>query len=102
MRKGRALKKNTTISAEEWRKRSQCGERCGVLGCTKEPICTCLHCGNSYCKEHLWTCGTPAHMSGIIEMCKFYDPLVPGRCRMGMRGRLKCHSYRDDCPCYEV
>jgi len=49
------------ISGDEWRTKSRRGEVCGILGCKNQPIASCLHCGNSYCSEHLPLLGTPAH-----------------------------------------
>lgn len=36
----------------EWKKRSECGEVCGILGCEGEPTVSCPNCGNWYCDEH--------------------------------------------------
>ncbi len=37
----------------------------------------------------------------LIEMCKFYDPLVPRKCLVGKYGSLRCHSRRSDCIDYK-
>lgn len=37
---------------EEWKKRSELGEFCGIFGCRVAPTVNCPHCGNWYCKEH--------------------------------------------------
>lgn len=36
----------------EWKKRSERGEVCGILGCEDRPTIHCPRCGNWYCKEH--------------------------------------------------
>lgn len=36
----------------EWKKMSECGEVCGILGCENMPIVSCHYCGNWYCDEH--------------------------------------------------
>jgi hypothetical protein len=40
------------IQIEEWKKRSESGEVCGIFGCEDKPTVHCPRCGNWYCKEH--------------------------------------------------
>lgn len=40
------------IQIEEWKKRSENGDGCGMLGCEDKPEVYCNRCGNWYCKEH--------------------------------------------------
>lgn len=45
--------KNTfIIELREWRRRSECGQVCGIFGCQDTPTISCPNCGNWYCKEH--------------------------------------------------
>lgn len=37
---------------EEWKKKSERREFCGIFGCRVMPTVNCPHCGNWYCKEH--------------------------------------------------
>lgn len=37
---------------EEWKRRSELREVCGIFGCGNIPTVSCSHCGNWYCKEH--------------------------------------------------
>lgn len=37
---------------EEWKKKSERCEVCGIFGCRGIPTVNCPHCGNWYCKEH--------------------------------------------------
>lgn len=48
------MKENETISTkiEEWKKRSENCDVCGIFGCEDIPTIHCPHCGNWYCKEH--------------------------------------------------
>lgn len=46
------IKKMLSMQIVEWRKRSECGEVCGILGCESIPIVSCPRCGNWYCDEH--------------------------------------------------
>lgn len=36
----------------EWKKRSELGEVCGILGCEDKPTVPCPRCGNWYCSDH--------------------------------------------------
>ena len=36
----------------EWKRRSENGEVCGILGCEDKPAIHCQNCGNWYCKDH--------------------------------------------------
>lgn len=40
------------IQLAEWKKRSECGDVCGIFGCEGKPTISCPHCGNWYCSEH--------------------------------------------------
>lgn len=55
------IKNDTGISWREWKKRSEAGELCGILGCFNKPVVKCEHCGNHYCKEHQAVIDTIAH-----------------------------------------
>lgn len=55
------LKEATDISLEEWKKKSEEGEVCGILGCPNKPAVECKHCRNWYCEEHKFVIRTPAH-----------------------------------------
>jgi len=56
------------ISVEEWFEMSKRGEVCAILGCRKQPVVSCLHCGGSYCEEHRFTLEGPGHSGGILEI----------------------------------
>ena len=43
---------NLGVQVLEWKKRSECGEVCGMFGCGNIPTISCPHCGNWYCEEH--------------------------------------------------
>lgn len=49
------------LDVEEWKKSSEQGEVCGILGCIANPTTRCKHCGNFYCDEHKIVIGTVAH-----------------------------------------
>lgn len=40
------------IQAEEWQKRCERGEVCGVFGCENTPTMDCPRCSEVYCSEH--------------------------------------------------
>lgn len=40
------------IQVVEWKKRSESGDVCGILGCDDTPKVHCHRCGNWYCEEH--------------------------------------------------
>ena len=49
------------IQIDEWKKRSECGNVCGIFGCDGIPIVFCPHCGNWYCSEHSFVLQLPGH-----------------------------------------
>jgi hypothetical protein len=44
---------DTGITGEEWIRKSQRGEVCGIVACKNKPTSQCPKCGNHYCYEHL-------------------------------------------------
>jgi hypothetical protein len=40
------------IQIDEWKKKSENCEVCGIFGCRVIPTVNCPHCGNWYCREH--------------------------------------------------
>lgn len=63
MSKKRDLELDTGFTLHEWKRKSEAGEFCGILGCFNKPETRCDHCGNWYCNEHKWVLETPAHPS---------------------------------------
>lgn len=57
------LKLDSGFTLAQWKKKSENGELCGILGCFNKPEVKCNHCDNYYCSEHKWVIGTPAHKS---------------------------------------
>jgi hypothetical protein len=41
-----------SIDPQDWEKRSECGEICGMLGCNNPPTTQCPECKTHYCDEH--------------------------------------------------
>ena len=37
----------------DWKRRSELGEVCGIYGCEQKPNLNCPRCGNYYCDEHV-------------------------------------------------
>ncbi len=50
------------VTIEEWKKRSEYGEVCGILGCDDKPVVSCPHCGNWYCEGHKFVLQLPSHL----------------------------------------
>lgn len=46
---------------DDWKRRSELGEVCGILGCPNIPVRQCYHCQNHYCEEHKPVIGFPSH-----------------------------------------
>lgn len=54
-------KKRFGMRVEEWKKRSELGDVCGIFGCEGKPSVFCSHCGNWYCDEHSFVLQLPSH-----------------------------------------
>lgn len=53
------------IEVEEWKKKSENGEVCGILGCESKPTVSCPHCGNWYCEDHSFVLQLPSHPANL-------------------------------------
>jgi hypothetical protein len=38
------------LQIDEWKKKSELGDVCGILDCEDKPTVYCTHCGNWYCE----------------------------------------------------
>lgn len=56
-----AAEHRSAQTIDEWKKQSEEGKVCGILGCQGEPMVRCEHCGNWYCDDHKLVLKTPAH-----------------------------------------
>jgi hypothetical protein len=49
------------VNWKDWKRMSEQGEVCGILGCNEQPTIQCQHCRNWYCETHKWVLATPGH-----------------------------------------
>ena len=56
------------ITSEEWKKKSENGDVCGILGCDDKPIVQCTLWKNWYCEGHKFMLNLPGHQIEWIDI----------------------------------